>query len=191
MHRALLPLALLATPALADDGPRTWRGNEVPNYTVERGLAPGLEIRSYPSTIMAAVKMEREAGQRGDASFQRLAGYIFGGNSDNLRIAMTSPVISKPARMMQYVSAEEIAAEGTHGEWTRAFVLPSEYEMSDLPTPRRREHPRFRGRPLPRRSCRLSRCGNVLPVRGGAQHPCRDSGGRGHCLCAGSRIREL
>ena len=134
MRRALLPLALLATPALAEDGPRTWRGNEVPNYTVERELAPGLEIRAYPSTIMAAVKMDREAG-RGDASFQRLAGYIFGGNSSNMKIAMTSPVISKPARMMQYVSAEEIAAEGTDGEWTRAFVLPSEYEMSDLPTP--------------------------------------------------------
>ena len=83
---------------------------------------------------MAAVRMDRDSSG-GDASFQRLAGYIFGGNSDNMKIAMTSPVISKPARMMQYVSAEEIAAEGIDGEWTRAFVLPSEYEASDLPTP--------------------------------------------------------
>ena len=134
MHRAFLPLFLLATPALADDTPRTWRGNEVPDYTVERELAPGLEIRSYPSTVMAAVSMDRDPSG-GDSSFRRLAGYIFGGNSENTKIAMTSPVISKPARMMQYVSAAEIASAGKSGEWTRAFVLPSEYEMSDLPTP--------------------------------------------------------
>jgi hypothetical protein len=51
------------------------------------------EIRSYEATLFTSVKLStntyKEASSKG---FSILAGYIFGGNEKNEKIAMTSPV---------------------------------------------------------------------------------------------------
>jgi hypothetical protein len=78
------------------------------------------EIRYYPAATMAMIsstsKSYRYLGQSG---FGKLAKYIFGGNSEKKQIAMTSPV------HMDIGDAKS----------TMAFVLPSTYNETNLPTP--------------------------------------------------------
>jgi hypothetical protein len=77
------------------------------------------EIRFYPEAILASVTMNGSYDDSRNSGFRILAGYIFGGNEENQKIAMTSPV-----RMS---SADEIS--------TMSFVLPSKMEFEHLPTP--------------------------------------------------------
>jgi len=80
----------------------------------------GYEIRFYPSATLATVytsaKSYRELSGTG---FRRLAGYIFGGNESGQKIAMTAPVHM------------DIQDRGS----TMSFVMPSAYEMDNLPSP--------------------------------------------------------
>ena len=135
---ALFSLALAGSASAQDTEPRTWRGSETPDYEVVREFMPGVEVRDYPEMIMAAVTVEGSKGQASNRAFDKLAGYIFGGNSGDQKIAMTSPVLSKPARMIQYTSTPVMdeASPESSTTWTQAFILPSEYALSDLPAPR-------------------------------------------------------
>ncbi len=78
------------------------------------------EIRYYPAAIMAKIssplKSYRDLGYSG---FGKLAKYIFGGNIENKKIAMTSPV--------HMDIGDSIS--------TMAFVMPSHFKIDDLPKP--------------------------------------------------------
>lgn len=80
----------------------------------------GFEIRFYPSatfaTIYSSAKTYRELSGPG---FQKLAGYIFGGNASNTKISMTSPV---------QMDINDTAS-------TMSFVMPSGYTKENLPKP--------------------------------------------------------
>ena len=82
------------------------------------------EIRNYPAatiaTISSKVSTYKELGSSG---FKKLAGYIFGGNSEEKQIAMTSPVIMN------------MNDSGS----TMSFVMPSKYNESNLPKPKNSE----------------------------------------------------
>lgn len=78
------------------------------------------EIRYYPSAIMAQVKSSAK-GYRNESGnqFRKLAGFIFGGNSESKQIAMTAPVHmekSENGNVMQ-------------------FVMPESFTMENLPRP--------------------------------------------------------
>lgn len=77
------------------------------------------EIRYYHEAILASVKMDGTYDNSRNSGFRILAGYIFGGNSENEKIAMTSPV-----RMSNSASTN-----------TMSFVLPSKMDFDKLPTP--------------------------------------------------------
>lgn len=77
------------------------------------------EIRYYPEAILATVKMKGSYDEIRNSGFRVLAGYIFGGNKENQKIAMTSPV-----RMST-----------SDSENTMSFVLPSKMDFDNLPTP--------------------------------------------------------
>jgi hypothetical protein len=77
------------------------------------------EIRYYPEAILASVKMDGTYDDSRNSGFRILAGYIFGGNQENEKIAMTSPV-----RMSNNETTN-----------TMSFVLPSKMEFDKLPTP--------------------------------------------------------
>lgn len=80
----------------------------------------GFEIRYYPSAIMAKISSTSKSYRDlGNSGFSKLAKYIFGGNSENKQIAMTSPV--------HMDIGDSIS--------TMAFVMPSNYKMGDLPQP--------------------------------------------------------
>ena len=77
------------------------------------------EIRYYPEAILATVEMNGTYDNSRNSGFRLLAGYIFGNNKDERKIAMTSPV-----RM-----------SGVERINTMSFVLPSEMEFEKLPVP--------------------------------------------------------
>ena len=77
------------------------------------------EIRFYPEAILATVKMNGSYDNSRNSGFGVLAGYIFGGNTESTKIAMTSPV-----RMSTGDNSNQMS-----------FVLPSEMEFEKLPTP--------------------------------------------------------
>ena len=78
------------------------------------------EIRFYPTatlaTVYSKVNSYRELSGPG---FRKLAGYIFGGNARDTKIAMTSPVHM------------DIHDSGS----AMSFVMPSTYQIEDLPRP--------------------------------------------------------
>ena len=92
---------------------------ETQSYKVIR-VEKLFEIRYYSAAIMAKItstsKSYRDLGSSG---FSKLAKYIFGGNSENKQIAMTSPV---------HMDIGDTVS-------TMAFVMPSHYKKDDLPNP--------------------------------------------------------
>ena len=82
------------------------------------------EIRHYPSATMAMVNSDvKSYNDLGSIGFRKLAKYIFGGNSQNKQIAMTSPV---------HMSINDSSS-------TMSFVMPSSYDKADLPIPNNSE----------------------------------------------------
>jgi hypothetical protein len=81
------------------------------------------EIRFYPEVILASSRMNSSSYSRNSSKgFRTIADYIFGGNNQNQKIAMTSPVIGHMQDSM-----------------VMSFVMPSEYDIDDLPTPNSEE----------------------------------------------------
>ncbi|MBL0044561.1 MAG: heme-binding protein [Flavobacteriales bacterium] len=79
-----------------------------------------LEIRHYPQAQMASVVLSDTTYHDGSNNgFRRLAGYIFGGNERDEKIAMTAPV-----RM-----------EKNSGGMRMSFVMPDGRDPSNLPVP--------------------------------------------------------
>lgn len=111
-----LPLQIGET-ALSVLGVRV--GTEEPAHT-SRSLADGIEIRTYHRRVAAeTIVADTEEGAR-NAGFRRLAGYIFGGNHQGTKIAMTAPVAQ---------------SAGHDGDWVIRFFMPSSYDGDDLPVP--------------------------------------------------------
>ena len=104
----LIPLiaSMMATQAFAI---------EEPVYQVEKVWeVEQIEIRAYAPRVMAVTGMNEDS----DGGFKVLAGYIFGGNAQEQKIAMTAPVQQSMA-----------------GEKEMAFMMPAEYTLEDLPEP--------------------------------------------------------
>jgi hypothetical protein len=97
--------------------------SETQPYTVIR-KEKEFEIRFYPSATMAIISSTaRTYKELGSSGFTKLAEYIFGGNKDNKRIAMTSPV---------HMEIKDSSA-------SMSFVMPSNYSRDNLPTPNNAE----------------------------------------------------
>lgn len=92
---------------------------EEPQYEVERTI-DGLEIRRYPVSVVAETDVEGAYRESIYAGFRRLAGYIFGKNTPEQKIAMTAPVGTTPHEPRR---------------WTISFVMPSSRRMDTLPHP--------------------------------------------------------
>lgn len=79
----------------------------------------GFEIRSYPEQIVASTQLSAKSYEEAArAGFRTVAGYIFGGNQSQEKIAMTSPVV------MDLRESVEMS-----------FIMPSGYTLSSLPKP--------------------------------------------------------
>ena len=83
----------------------------------------GIEIRKYAPATFSYVTLNVDNYDQGSSmGFRKLAGYIFGGNQRQEKIAMTSPVEMAMDTMMVV-----------------KFMVPAKYNMEDLPTPNNKE----------------------------------------------------
>ena len=110
-------------------------GTEEPPHT-RRDLGDGVEIRRYSERIAAETTVrDTEEGAR-SAGFRRLAGYIFGANHADTKIAMTAPVAQhRSAGTKIAMTAPVSQSAGSDGEWVIRFYMPSKWTMAELPAP--------------------------------------------------------
>jgi hypothetical protein len=94
------------------------KNNETYNYTVVKEY-DDFEVRSYDAALFTSVKLDsgkyKEVSTKG---FRILAGYIFGNNEKEEKIAMTTPVTMDLKDTM-----------------TMRFLVPANYKKEELPAP--------------------------------------------------------
>ena len=93
-------------------------GLEEPEYEL-LSKYEGFEIRRYSESVQARLLTPSSGWSGSSGGFRRIAGYIFGGNETNQRIAMTAPV-----QMWDTDSGSMMS-----------FTMPSKHSIEDLPSP--------------------------------------------------------
>ncbi|KAI3974764.1 hypothetical protein MKX01_037560 [Papaver californicum] len=100
------------------------------------------EIREVESYFIAETTMPGKNGfdfNGSSRAFNALAGYLFGENTANNKMEMTTPVITQKAQSdsekMAMTTPVITKMSGDKDKWTMSFVLPSKYG-ADLPLPK-------------------------------------------------------
>ena len=108
---------------------------EQQRYDVIEKIRKGIEIRQYPTRIVAetTVDANKSANPRGDA-FRIIAAYIFGANKARQKIDMTAPVeVTAPSVKISMTTPVEINT--ANNVVVMRFFMPSSYSKNDLPDP--------------------------------------------------------
>ena len=92
---------------------------ETPKYQLIQKFEK-FEIRDYGTVITAKTVVNRNFRESTYTGFSRVANYIFGGNDQEKKIAMTAPVITQMKSAQSHI---------VH------FVMPLEYTLESLPDP--------------------------------------------------------
>jgi hypothetical protein len=95
-----------------------------------------IERRIYAPYIVAEVEVQASGiHEAAEAGFRPLAGYIFGKNVPNDKIAMTTPVTAEASGEKIAMTAPVTSSERTDGTYAVRFSMPSEWTMETLPAP--------------------------------------------------------
>lgn len=94
------------------------RSSAEPSYQTQLQDGP-FEIRTYPALWVAETAVAGDYSDASSVGFRRLAGYIFGQNDRQEKIAMTAPVLQ----------------ESGGAYWRMTFVMPDGYSQDKLPSP--------------------------------------------------------
>lgn len=121
---ALFSLAML---------PATGHAVEEPAYTTVRSF-PAFAIRQYAGYTVAEVIVDETADDAGKRAFPILAGYIFGKNKGERKLAMTAAVTQTPAPLKMEMTAP-VTQSATKGGMLVQFVLPADITMDNVPEP--------------------------------------------------------
>ena len=106
---------------------------ETPSYKVIQSKGK-IEIREFDPMVIAEVQV---VGRRKDAissGFKLLADYIFGNNISQENIG-TAATIQRPASEKIAMTAP-VQQQLANDSWLVSFVMPSEYNLEDLPKPK-------------------------------------------------------
>lgn len=109
-----------------------YEGNlERPDYqvTARDGV---YELRTYDSFVIASTPMRSSDRSGMNGGFRSLAGYIFGGNRPQEKLAMTVPVMTSPKGEKLPMTAPVMTRTDDR---TMAFVMPKGRTVEDLPQP--------------------------------------------------------
>lgn len=105
---------------------------ETINYSVIK-KQNDYELREYPEHLKAQVSVRDTSYQKAIyKGFSVLAGYIFGGNRSSKKIDMTSPVQVSESTKIAMTKPVIVSGEG---QFSVAFIMPSEYTLESLPEP--------------------------------------------------------
>jgi len=108
------------------------------------------EIRDYAPHVVAETGVDGTLEDAGNKAFQRLFGYISGGNRSHNKISMTAPVsqelANKKIKMTSPVGQQRI-----EGGWVVSFTMPVSQTIEALPVP---EDQRVKLRQVP--ACRMA-----------------------------------
>lgn len=127
---------------------------EEPRYVASLEEGP-FALRRYEPHVVASVLVEGDRDEASNAGFRVLAGYIFGKNRGEARIAMTAPVSAEPVssggstvaatgespdaeaagRGARIAMTAPVAIEPTGDRWKVTFMMPSRYSLQTLPRP--------------------------------------------------------
>ena len=106
---------------------------ETPSYKVIQSKGK-IEIREFDPMVIAEVQV---VGRRKDAissGFKLLADYIFGNNISQENID-TAATIQRPASEKIAMTAP-VQQQLANNSWLVSFVMPSKYNLEDLPKPK-------------------------------------------------------
>lgn len=101
---------------------------EEPGYTVVQSLGNDVEVRDYAAYVVAEVTVPGPAADAGGQAFPILAGYIFGKNQGEQKMAMTAPVTQAALPKVSDVTA-------TPEAFVVQFVLPAGITRAGAPQP--------------------------------------------------------
>jgi hypothetical protein len=136
---ALIGLGLLVVwgrPAMAERV-------EEPAYALVR-KERGVELRRYAPVVRAVTVVDNVSWDRAlNEGFRRLAGYIFGGNTRQQSIAMTSPVTAQPtstsaSSSMTIAMTAPVTAQPASTGVRVTFTMPAGHTLQSLPVPHNR-----------------------------------------------------
>jgi hypothetical protein len=142
MKRSLLRTMLFATRARRTAllsmlallmAPMSSHAVEEPDYQVIREFA-GVEVRQYAAYTVAEVVVSGPADVAGNQAFPILAGYIFGKNKGERKMAMTAPVTQAAVPIKMEMTAP-VTQTATSGGFLVQFVLPKDILLATAPEP--------------------------------------------------------
>ena len=120
MKRGMIILGLLIIGSILFQGVVKKSTDSVGQWPYKSVWTDGVfEVREYSKAIMASVEHNGDIDVARNDAFRDLAGYIFGGNDRKEEIAMTAPVVMNES----------------DGGMSMRFVMPIEYDVSELPEP--------------------------------------------------------
>ena len=106
---------------------------EEPDFEVVQRL-DAVEIRQYAPYVVAEVTVPGPADSAGNRAFPLLAGYIFGKNKGERKMAMTAPVTQTPTPVKMAMTAPVTQAPVAEGYLVQ-FVLPKSVTLDAAPEP--------------------------------------------------------
>ena len=106
---------------------------EEPAFEVRRTMGD-IEIREYAPYVVAEVVLSGAAEDTGNQGFRILAGYIFGKNKGEEKLAMTAPVTQAAAPVKLSMTAPVIQS-AVPGAYRVQFVLPEGVTLDTAPLP--------------------------------------------------------
>ena len=109
---------------------------EQPSYTVIT-TDGDFEVRDYPPLVVAEVERNGTREQGLSEGFGPLARYIFARERGGERIAMTAPVQQRAVAPDEKIAMTAPVTQSPAGDgtWIVQFIMPSAFELSDLPEP--------------------------------------------------------
>ena len=107
---------------------------EEPDFNIIRELDKDIELRQYAAYLVAEVEVPGPASEAGNQAFPILAGYIFGKNKGERKLAMTAPVTQAPVPVKLEMTAPVTQTAVASGFLVQ-FVLPKDVTLATAPEP--------------------------------------------------------
>ena len=114
--------------------PMPSRATEEPDFQVIRELETDITVRAYAAYLVAEVIVPGPADKAGNQAFPILAGYIFGKNKGDRKLAMTAPVTQAAVPVKLEMTAPVTQTQAADGYLVQ-FVLPRDVSLPTAPEP--------------------------------------------------------